>query len=89
MSERRDKETLGAFVRVMREQSSDTQERLARRINSYERRITNIENGHSEPTMADLVCIAFAFDIAPIELYRAVDDILTSLDDPDPSDPSN
>lgn len=89
MSERRDTETLGAFVRIMRDQCKDTQARLSSRIESHEHRVRNIENGHKQPTMADLVCLAHAFDISPIELYRAVDDILTSLDDPDPSDPSN
>lgn len=89
MSERRDTETLGAFVRIMRDQSRDTQKRLALRISSYERHVRDVENGHREPTMADLVCLAHTFDIPPIELYRAMDNVLTNLENPNPLDPSH
>lgn len=74
----REKDTLGSFMRAMRTQNQDTQRELADRLGSRERRITKIETGCREPTMADLVCIARAFDAKPIEIYRAMNESLSS-----------
>lgn len=73
----RERDTLGSFMRAMRNQNEDTQRELAERLGNHIRRINKIENGHLEPTMADIVCIARAFGCNPTEIYRAMNESLT------------
>lgn len=64
-------------MRAMRLQNQDTQRTLADRLGRCERHISSIENGHHELTIADIVCLARAFDVSPIEIYQAMDESLT------------
>lgn len=78
MKEVRDALILGAFLKTLREHSQFTQQTLAERIGNKTCRVTSLETGQREPTITDLVCLAHAFNLSPMDLYRALNEELTA-----------
>ena len=78
MGEAREDAKLGSFLKTLRKQSQITQKTLAGRIERRQDHISRIESGAAEPTMTDVVCLAQAFGLEPIDLYRTLDEASTT-----------